>query len=151
MSELTTSYEDAMSTISTLEESIADYKNQMKNVTIASSSTSDLRKELLKVQESLQDKEESLAAFLVEGQVLAKKQSDMEQNVRKSRKEVKDKDAEIIKLKATRDQYVKTIEEMHDVIRANENNSNSTQKHMSGIPFNFLFLECLPAHVLQKY
>jgi predicted nucleic acid-binding Zn-ribbon protein len=140
MSELTTSYEDALSKISHLEQAVGEYQGQLRQSSAASASTSDLRKQLSKVQESLQEKEDSLAAFLIEGQGLAKKQSDMEKNVRKSRLEVKEKDAEIKKLKETKEEYVKTIEEMQEVIRANENNSNSTKKNMSGTIWFVLYI-----------
>lgn len=59
-------------------------------------------------------------------------QSEMEKNVRKSRQEVRERDNEITKLKDVRDQYVKTIEEMQDVIRQHEAASASGQKQMSG-------------------
>lgn len=59
-------------------------------------------------------------------------QSEMEKNVRKSRQEVREKDSEIAKLKDVRDQYVKTIEEMQDVIRQHEANAISSQKQMTG-------------------
>jgi hypothetical protein len=56
----------------------------------------------------------------------------MEKNVRKSRQEVREKDTEIAKLKDVKDQYVKTIEEMQDVIRQHEAAAASSQKQMSG-------------------
>ena len=155
LSELTTSYEDALSKISSLEQSVCQYKEHLNEYTAASASTSELRKELTKLQEVLQSKDESLAAFQLEGQALAKKQSDMEKNTRKSRQEVREKIVEINKLKETKEQYVKTIEEMQDVIRANENNSNSTQKHMSGkfsaFPFDCAHLYLPVNHIQTLY
>ena len=155
LSELTTSYEDALSKISSLEQSVCQYKEHLNEYTAASASTSELRKELTKLQEVLQSKDESLAAFQLEGQALAKKQSDMEKNTRKSRQEVREKIVEINKLKETKEQYVKTIEEMQDVIRANENNSNSTQKHMSGkfsaFPFDCAHLYLPVNHIPTLY
>ena len=129
MSELTTAYEDSLSKITNLEESL----NNIRSQAASSNSNSELESEIRKLQESMSEKDERLAAFEREGQALAKKQSEMEKNVRKSRQEVREKDNEIKKLKETKEQYVKTIEEMQEVIRTNESNSNSAQKHMSGM------------------
>ena len=52
--------------------------------------------------------------------------------MRSSRKEVREKETEIAKLKEVRDQYVKTIEEMQDVIRQHEATAASGQKQLSG-------------------
>lgn len=56
----------------------------------------------------------------------------MEKNIRKSRGEVREKELEIGKLKEKCDQHLKTIEELREVIRQHETNSNSLQKQNTG-------------------
>jgi len=129
--ELNRQYEEASERMSSLSSELNDYKGRLKQMQSASAGEGELRKELARMQELINEKDISLAAFQKEGQALAKKQSDMEKNVRKSRQEVREKDGEIAKLKEQRDQYVKTIEEMQDVIRKNETNALNSQKQMS--------------------
>lgn len=57
----------------------------------------------------------------------------MEKNVRKSRNEVREKESEIAKLKETKEQSAKTIEELKEVIKQNESNANNLQKQITGI------------------
>ncbi|CAE7668679.1 LAMB1, partial [Symbiodinium microadriaticum] len=148
LSDLTRQNEDLVAKVTALTQTAEDYKARNKQLQMTSAGESDMRRELSKLQEDVREKDASLAAFRVEGQALAKKQvlmhsphvsvlmtlslqSDMEKNVRNSRKEVREKEAEIAKLKEVRDQYVKTIEEMQDVIRQNEAAAVSSQKQMS--------------------
>ena len=51
----------------------------------------ELKKRIVEMQQSLKEKDEAFENFEREGQILAKKQSDMEKNVRKSKAEVKEK------------------------------------------------------------
>lgn len=56
--------------------------------------------------------------------------------MKKLRQESREKDGEITKLKEARDQMLATIEELKEVIRQNETNSNNLQKQISGTFFH---------------
>lgn len=52
--------------------------------------------------------------------------------MKKLRQEYREKDGEVTKLKENRDHLSSTIEELREVIRQNEINSNNLQKQISG-------------------
>ena len=93
----------------------------------------ELKKQLLRAQEIMKEKEERLAAFEQEGQSLAKKQSEMEKVVRTTKAEVKKRDVDIAKLKESKEQLVKAIEEMQDLVRKNELEASSAMKSLSAM------------------
>jgi predicted RNase H-like nuclease (RuvC/YqgF family) len=59
-------------------------------------------------------------------------QGEMEKTIRKYRLEVREKDAEVVKLKESKDQYLSTIDELQDKIRQHETNANNLQKQITG-------------------
>jgi cell division protein FtsB len=56
----------------------------------------------------------------------------MEKNMKKIRQEMREKDAEIAKLKETRDQLTATIEELKEGNRQHDVATNNLQKQISG-------------------
>ena len=74
LSELTRQNEEYYGKIAALTQTVEDYKARSKQLQAASASESDMRKELLRLQEEGREKDASLAAFHAEGQALAKKQ-----------------------------------------------------------------------------
>jgi uncharacterized protein (UPF0305 family) len=57
----------------------------------------------------------------------------MEKAVRAAKKESKDKDAEIAKLKESKDQLVKAIEEMQEIMKKNESEANTASKSLTAM------------------
>lgn len=57
----------------------------------------------------------------------------MEKLIRKSKGELREKEAEIAKLKDGREQLVKTIEEMQEIIKQHDSNSTNTSKSISAM------------------
>ena len=57
----------------------------------------------------------------------------MEKMIRKNKGEMREKDAEISKLKDGREQLVKTIEEMQEIIRRHDSDSTNTSKSISAM------------------
>lgn len=86
-----------------------------------------------KLNEIIAEKDEKLLLFEREGNLLSKKQSELEKLLKQQKKDVKEKSAEISKLKESKEQLVKAIEEMQDVIRKNEGDLNNASKSISAI------------------
>lgn len=57
----------------------------------------------------------------------------MEKMIRKCKNELREKDAEITKMKDGREQLVKTIEEMQEIIRRHDSDSTNTSKSISAM------------------
>jgi len=91
------------------------------------------RKQLQKYQEVYKEQGERLALFEKEGQNLARKQSEMEKVVRKSKADLKAKDAEIQKLKDSKEQLVKAVEQTQDVLKKHESDATSSSKSLSAM------------------
>ena len=72
------------------------------------------------LHEIMFDKDEKLRLIEQEGNVLAKKQGDLEKIVRQQKKEIKEKIAEISKLKDSKVQFLRAIEEMQSLIKKYE-------------------------------
>ena len=124
--------------VETLQSQIADYKSQIQDLQTqvsssqqSASSDVDLRKQLLKLQETIRDKNEKLVAFESEGQALAKKQSEMEKVVRTTKKEMKGKETEIANLKEGKEQLAKVINEMQELVRSKESDASNASKSLS--------------------
>lgn len=60
-------------------------------------------------------------------------QGDMEKMVRKSKNELREKEAEVAKLKEGREHLVKTIEEMQEIIRRHDSDSTTTSKSITAM------------------
>jgi chromosome segregation ATPase len=91
------------------------------------------KKLIARYAEQLKEQGERLASFEREGQSLARKQSEMEKVVRNSKKELRDKDAEIQKLKDSKEQLVKAIEQTQDVLKKHEGDANNASKSLSAM------------------
>jgi len=91
------------------------------------------KKLLISYREQLKEQGERLAAFEKEGQSLARKQSEMEKVVRKSKGELRDKDNEIQKLKDSKEQLVKAIEQTQDVLKKHEMETANASKNLTAM------------------
>jgi chromosome segregation ATPase len=80
------------------------YQNKQFQSNLADGS--EMKREVDSLRDQLREISSRLEAFELEGSKLAKKQSEMEKLVRKSKQAVKDKETEITKLKESRDQLV---------------------------------------------
>lgn len=125
--------QDSSQKIADLQAEIAEKDARSRQVQSNSAEEEENKKLLVRYQEQLKEQGERLAAFEKEGQSLAKKQSEMEKVVRKSKLELKDKDAEIQKLKDSKEQLVKAIEQTQDVLKRHEADSNNASKSLSAM------------------
>lgn len=91
------------------------------------------RKQLVKNSDVIKELTERLHAFEKEGQNLSKKQSDMEKVIRQSKVDLKNKDNEIIKLKESKEQLVKAIEQTQEVLKKHENDSMNSSKNLTAM------------------
>lgn len=87
---------DAVKNSEELKQKVADLSSEIgekdariRKLQIDQVDEGDMRKQLMKSQELLHHKQDTLAAYEQEGQLLAKKQSEMEKTVRNSKKEVR--------------------------------------------------------------
>jgi uncharacterized coiled-coil DUF342 family protein len=67
----------------------------------------------------------------------------MEKNMKKIRQEMREKDAEIVKLKENRDQLTATIDELREGNRQHDLATNNLQKQISGTHSSFNHLSFL--------
>lgn len=81
----------------------------------------------------LQQLQEQLEAYQVEGQKLAKKQSEMEKSVRQSKQQLREKELEITKLKESREQLVKVLEQTQDALKRQESEGDKAQKALQAM------------------
>lgn len=133
MSETNSLYEQAQVKLRDLQNEIAEKDRLLKATQLASADDQDTRRLLAKLQEQIAEKDGKLAAFENEGQQLAKKQSEMEKNIRKNRNEMKEKEAEIAKLKESKDQLVKAIEQTQDVLKKQETDNANNAKSLQAM------------------
>ena len=125
--------EVAQKKVSDLESDLSSSETRYKELQTSSSSDIELKKQYTKLQEASKNDKEKLAAFEHEGQILAKKQSDMEREVRKTKATVKEKETEIAKLKDSREQLMKAIEEMQELVRKNESEASNATKSLNAM------------------
>lgn len=132
-SEMRRLHEEAKQKISELKLELADKDSQFRSINSSLAEDCDLKKEIAHYQELLRERDVRLAAFEEEGRSLAKKQSEMEKNVRKSKQDVREKENEILKLKESKDQLIKTIEQTQEALRKNELEALNTSKTLSAM------------------
>ena len=133
MSETHKQLEIAQRRILDLSAEMTEKDTRLRQTQINAAGDGELKKQLIRAQEIMKEKEERLAAFEQEGQNLAKKQSEMEKVVRTTKADVKKRDVEIAKLKESKEQLVKAIEEMQDLVRKNELEASSAVKSLSAM------------------
>jgi chromosome segregation ATPase len=71
----------------------------------------------------------------------------MEKNMKKIRQEMREKDAEIVKLKENRDQLTATIDELREGNRQHDLATNNLQKQISGTHSSFNHLSFLSSYL----
>lgn len=129
MHELNQQLETSQEQLKSLKGVVAEKNKHLEQL----SSDGDLKSKLKKLQDVLTEKEERLNAFEVEGQGLSKKQGENEKLIRQLKKDLKERGDEVGKLKESKEQFVKAIEEMQEVIRKNEAEINNTSKSMAAM------------------
>lgn len=110
-----------------LQQQIGDIQGQLQNAQQGQSSSSTA------LAEQLRSKDAQLAAFEAEGKQLAKKQSEMEKSVRQSKQTIREKDGEIAKLKESREQLVKALEQTQDALKKQEAETEKAQKALQAM------------------
>jgi predicted nucleic acid-binding Zn-ribbon protein len=116
-----------------LETNILSSETRYKELQNNNNNDIELKKQYIKLQEVTKNDKEKLAAFEHEGQILAKKQSDMEKEIRKTKTIIKEKDIDIMKLKDSREQLMKAIEEMQELVRKNETEASNATKSLNAM------------------
>jgi chromosome segregation ATPase len=106
---------------------------KLKTLSASSGAEAELRRQAAALAEEGREKDRRLQAYDQEGQALARKQGDMEKLVRRSKTELREREAEVAKLKDGREQLVKTIEEMQEIIRLRDSDSTTTSKSISAM------------------
>jgi chromosome segregation ATPase len=86
-----------------------------------------------RLKEQLEEKHKQLGAFEAEGKALAKKQSEMEKNIRKARGEVKEKDKEIEKLRKRVEELSGAIAETQNELKSQQQTASSAGKSLSAM------------------
>lgn len=125
--------EELSQKVQDLNAEIQEKDNSLRTLQANASGEVDLRKQIVKLQEVLKEKDDISRAIEQEGQVLAKKQSEMEKSVRKSKAEVKEKETEILKLKESKEQLTRAIEEMQEALRKHEGDVRDSSKSLSAM------------------
>jgi chromosome segregation ATPase len=125
--------EELSQKVQDLHAEILEKDNSLKTLQSSASGEVDLRKQIAKLQEVLKEKDDVSRAIEHEGQVLAKKQSEMEKSVRKSKAEVKEKETEIQKLKESKEQLTRAIEEMQEALRKHEGDVRDSSKSLTAM------------------
>jgi chromosome segregation ATPase len=133
MSEAHKILEQTQRKLSDLQDESKEKDNRLHEMQTASVGDADMKKLVSKLQDSVKEKHEQLAEFQSEGQILAKKQSDMEKGLRKKNGELKEKDKEIDGLKESKIQLNKAIEEMSELVRKHENESSVSLKSLNAM------------------
>lgn len=110
-----------------LQQQIGDVQGQLQQAQQGQSSSSSA------LAEQLRAKDAQLAAFEAEGKQLAKKQSEMEKSVRQSKQTVREKEGEIAKLKESREQLVKALEQTQDALKKQEAETEKAQKALQAM------------------
>ena len=129
MHELNQQLESSQGQVKALKRDVAEKNTRLEQL----SSDGDLKTKMKKLQDTLAEKEERLSAFEVEGQSLSKKQGESEKLIRQLKKDLKERGEEVGKLKESKEQFVKAIEEMQEVIRKNEAEISNTGKSMAAM------------------
>jgi hypothetical protein len=123
LSELHRLMESSQVKLQDLQNEVIEKDKVIKRYQLSNVDDIEFKRQCSKQAEELIEKTAKLAAFENEGQLLAKKQSDMEKTIRKGRNELKDKENEIAKLKESKEQLVKAIEQTQEVLRKHEQDS----------------------------
>lgn len=119
--------------VESLENELKIKDEKIKLFNANSNVESDLRRQLSKLQEFILEKDSKLNAFETEGQILAKKQGEMEKLTRKLKNEIKEKSDEILKMKESKEQLVHVIDEQQLKIRSFELETNNSSKSINAI------------------
>jgi hypothetical protein len=127
-SEIRRLQEESRQKIIDLKSELADKDARLRSFQNSVADDNDLKKEVIHYQEILKERDIRLAGFEEEGRSLAKKQSEMEKNVRKTKQELREKENEIAKLKESKDQLMKAIEQTQDALKKNELEALNTSK-----------------------
>lgn len=133
LAEVQKQLQDASKRVSDLQAEISEKDKLQRKMQSSVVAEDELRRQLAAAEESVNKSNERLAAFEKEGQHLAKKQSEMEKVVRKSKADLREKDAEITKLKDSKEQLVKAIEQTQDVLKKHELDNANASKSLSAM------------------
>eukprot|EP01031_Cornospumella_fuschlensis_P031995 gene31995-38687_t len=112
---------------------IVEKDKMLKQFQLSSSDDAESKKQTARLLEQVSEQAKRLHAFETEGQQLAKKQSEMEKTVRKSKQEIKEKEQEIAKLKESKEQLVKAIEQTQDALKKAEAEAAGHQKSLQAM------------------
>lgn len=132
-SELNKSNEDLLIRLNDLNLEISQKDIIIKQHQTQSVEDMEMKKQLIKTQETLKEKQSQLALYEQEGQNLSKKQGEMEKTVRKTKSELKEKDNEIQKLKESKEQLMKALQEVQELLKKQETEVNNTSKNYNAM------------------
>ena len=120
-------------TIASLEEQLAIERTRATEADAAASASSFSQMEVSQLREQLAAQTARLASFESEGQVLAKKQSEMEKLVRKTKAESKARDGELADLVKTKAALEKVIEEQQALLTQRDTAANGATKSLHAL------------------
>ena len=132
-SELRNSLDDLQQVLTNLKSESSEKEARLKIFQNSVTDESDTKKEIAHLNDLIRERDVRLLAFEEEGRSLAKKQSEMEKNVRKCKQELREKENEVTKLKENREQLIKTIEQTQEVLKKNELEALNTSKTLSAM------------------
>jgi hypothetical protein len=133
LTELHKNNQISLQKITDLMNEISEKDMKIRQIQVNAVEEEENKKQLVKNSDIIKELTERLHAFEKEGQNLSKKQSDMEKVIRQSKVDLKNKDNEIIKLKESKEQLVKAIEQTQEVLKKHENDSMNSSKNLTAM------------------
>jgi chromosome segregation ATPase len=119
--------------VSDLQTEVSEKDDRLRQLQSSLAMEGDVKKMLVLCQDEIREKDEKLKCFEIEGQNLSRKQGEMEKSLRNAKKEVREKEAEITRLVAAKDQLTKSLEEARNAIKKHEGDVNSASKTLSAM------------------